>query len=475
MASFNRGIIVVNASNPLQQVQDFEAEPLRPVTDEGVAKPDPALGELNVEQRLEYLRQQFTLDAGEPPAQATAQPKPVFRFSRRAVKSAVALAVAAVVVWIPAQRLLQATSVEAVVNARTLTLRAPIEGTVSADLTDLAVGTTFQAQTPLLRITDARADRSRFDDLQRLRDRTEAEVAALKTHLAAIEQMHEEFVTQTLLFQKGRIVQLEARVEEGKSNLAAAVTRQQETAAILERALQLDANGYEPRAVLDKVKRDDEIASHDVRAAEQRIKGNEIELDSARSGAFLGDSYNDRPRSSQRADEFQQQIIELTAQLSEKQALLGQLRQDVIAENARLQLRSDAPVVAPAASKVWELLTAPGEHVERGQDLIRLVDCNAAMVTAVVSEAVYNHLQIGTKATFRLRAGDAGMSGRVVGLTGVATAAANYAIAPSSLRKEQYRVAVEVPGLMNQGCNLGRTGQVVFSDQVETSAASAVQ
>jgi multidrug resistance efflux pump len=459
----------------LQQAQDFETRPVEPAADEVVAKPDPTLGGLNVEQRLEYLRQQFTSEASEPVATVNAPAKTGFRFSRRAVKSAVALAVAAVVVWVPAQRLLQATSVEAVVNARTLTLRAPIEGTVSSALTDLAVGTTFQATTPLLRITDARVDRSRFDDLQRLEERTEAELAALKTHLAAIAQMHDEFVTQTQLFQKGRIAQLEARVEEGRSNLAAAVTRQQETAAVLERALQLDANGFQPKAVLDKVKRDDEIAWHDVRGADQRIKGSEIELESAKSGSFLGDSYNDRPRSSQRADELQQQIIELTAQLAEKQAILGQLQKDVTAEHDRLLLSSDAPVVAPSSSKVWELLTAPGEHVQRGQDLIRLVDCNAAMVTAVVSEAVYNHLQIGTRATFRLRAGDDGMPGRVVGLTGVASAAANYAIAPSSLRKEQYRVAVEIPALMNQGCNLGRTGQVVFSDQVAAPATTAAE
>jgi multidrug resistance efflux pump len=465
----------VNASNPLQQAQDFEAKPHQPVADEVVAKSDPALGGLNVEQRLEYLKQQFTLQADEPPAKALDQPKAGFRFSRRAIKSAVALAVAAVVVWIPAQRLLQSTSVEAVVNAHTLTLRAPIEGTVSPALTNLAVGTTFQAETPLLRITDTRVDRSRFDDLQRLKERTEAEMSSLKTHLDAIERMHDEFVTQTQLFQKGRIAQLEARVEEGRSNLAAAVTRQQETAAVLERALQLDANGFQPKAVLDKVKRDDEIAWHDVNAADQRIKGIQIELESAKSGSFLGDSYNDRPRSSQRADELQQQIIELTAQLTEKQAILGQLQRDVTAEHNRMLLSSDAPVVAPSSSKVWELLTAPGEHVQRGQDLIRLVDCNAAMVTAVVSEAVYNHLQIGTRATFRLRAGDEGMPGRVVNLTGVASAAANYAIAPSSLRKEQYRVAVEVPALMNQGCNLGRTGQVVFSDQAVAPATTAAE
>jgi biotin carboxyl carrier protein len=375
----------------------------------------------------------------------------------------------------PAQRLFQTTSVEAIVNARTLTLRAPIDGIVSSVPTDLAVGATFPSGTPLLRITNGRADRTRFDDLRRLEERTEIETAALKTRLDSIEQMHQEFVAQTQLFQKGRIAQLEARVEESKSNLAAANTRQEETAAVLKRALELDANGYQPKALLQKVLRDDEIAKQDARSIEQRIKGIMVELESARSGSFLGDSYNDRPRSSQRADELQQQIVELSSQLGEKQSTLVQLQKELNVKRDRLQLNSDTSVLAPSSSTVWELLTASGEHVQRGQELMRLLDCNAAIDTAVVSEAVYNRLQIGSAASFRLRDGYVAMPGRVVNLTGVASAAANFAIAPSSLLKEQYRVAVEVPDLRNhdQGCNLGRTGQVIFENHPSSPITAA--
>src|SRR5262249_20852720 len=146
------------------------------------------------------------------------------------------------------------------------------------------------------------------------------------------ERMREEFVTQTQLFQKGRIAQLEARIEESKSNLAAAETRQEEAAAALGRALDLDSNGFQPKALLQKVQRDNEIAKQDARSIAQRIKGIEVELESAKSGAFLGDSYNDRPRSSQRADELQQQIIEISSQLAEKQSILAQLGRDLTIE-----------------------------------------------------------------------------------------------------------------------------------------------
>jgi len=338
---------------------------------------------------------------------------------------------------------------------------------VSSVPTELAVGATFPSGTALLRISNSRADRTRLDDLRRLEERTKIETTGLKTRLDSIEQMHDEFVAQTRLFQKGRIAQLEARVEESKSNLAAATTRQEETAAVLKRALELDTKGFQPKALLEKVRRDDQIAKQDVRSIEHRIKGIMVELESARSGSFLGDSYNDRPRSSQRADELQQQIIELSSQLAERQSTLLQLQKEINVERERLQLNSDALVLAPSSSTVWELLTASGEHVQRGQELMRLLDCNAAVVTAVVSESVYNRLQVGSAASFRLRDGYVTMPGRVVNLTGVASATANYAIAPSSLLKEQYRVAVEVPDLRNdgRGCNLGRTGQVVFANQ----------
>jgi multidrug resistance efflux pump len=470
----------VNPSSNTQPVLDHEQVSQKPAPDQFAAKRDTNLSHLNVEQRLDYLKRQFEPDdpvsrPGRLDLSRIAKAFDKSAWGRRAIKSAVALAVAAVVVWFPAQRLLQTTSVEAVVNARTLTLRAPIDGIISLAPVNLVVGTTFAAGTPLLRIANSRADRSRFDDLHRLQERTEAESSALKTRLESIQQMHAEFVEQTLLFRKGRIEQLKARIEESKSNLAAAATRQEETAAVLARALELDANGFQPKALLDKVRRDDEIARQELRSIEHRIKGVEVELESAKSGSFLGDSYNDRPRSSQRADELQQQIIELSSQLTEKQAMLSHLQKDAAIELDRLQLNSEAQVLAPSSSKIWELLTAPGEHVQRGQDLMRLLDCNAALVTAVVSEAAYNGLQIGAEATFRLRSSDVGMRGRVVNLTGVASAAANYAIAPSSLRKEQYRVAVEVPELAHsgQGCDLGRTGQVVFEHGGTASTAVA--
>ena len=225
----------------------------QPGSDRVTSAGEPQLDHLTVEQRLAYLREQFTpSDADDTPKVARTQPKTVKSVTqntvvRRIIKTAAAAAIAGLVVWAPAQRLFQTTSVEAIVNARTFTLRAPIDGIVSSAPTNLAIGSAFKSGAPLLHITNIRADRSRVDDLRRLKERGESELASLKVRLSSIERMHGEFVEQTRLFQKGRIAQLEARIEEGKANLSAAATRQEETAAVLERAIELSASGFQPK------------------------------------------------------------------------------------------------------------------------------------------------------------------------------------------------------------------------------------
>ena len=108
-------------------------------------------------------------------------------------------------------------------------------------------------------------------------------------------------------------------------------------------------------------------------------------------------------------------------------------------------------------------MTAPGESVVRGQDLVRVLDCSGVVVTATVGEAAYNRLRIGDTARFRFRSEQPRSQGRIVGLTGVATAPANLAIQPSALAKEPYRVTVAVPDLAKAGrCDIGRTGRVTF-------------
>ena len=124
--------------------------------------------------------------------------------------------------------------------------------------------------------------------------------------------------------------------------------------------------------------------------------------------------------------------------------------------------------------RIWEVLTANGEEVRVGQSLLRVLDCAGAVVTATVSESVYNKLfsrPAGALPTARRK--HRVCPARVVGLTGLAAAGSNFAIEQTALTREPYHVTIAVPGLAERReCNVGRTGQVTFDTSTAAGQAT---
>src|SRR6202043_3816353 len=147
--------------------------------------------------------------------------------------------------------------------------------------------------------------------------------------------------------------------------------------------------------------RDAKVASQNQKSLNHRLFASEVELEAARRGEYVGDSYNDRPSSLQHADELSVRIAEAEAELSSRDQRLTKLRADLDAEAVRYSQLSNAVLSSPIEAMVWEVLVSPGEEVRKGQDLLRLLDCSGALVTVTVRESVFNQLRIGDKAQFR--------------------------------------------------------------------------
>ena len=113
--------------------------------------------------------------------------KTLRRYHSRILKTLVGVVVVAVAGWMPVRALLQTTSTEAIINARLITLRAPIEGQIDR-LTSVAVGTELQSGAPLLGIINTRAERGRLDSLAQLVSQLEGEIAALTSRQVSLDQ-----------------------------------------------------------------------------------------------------------------------------------------------------------------------------------------------------------------------------------------------------------------------------------------------
>ena len=130
---------------------------------------------------------------------------------------------------------------------------------------------------------------------------------------------------------------------------------------------------------------------------------------------------------------------------------------------ARYKLLAAADMAAPAKGKIWETPVSPGQQVHRGQDVLRVLYCDRPLITALVSESVYNQLQVGSPARFLPRGDQQELAGRVIRLSRVSPS--NLAIQPSAATREAYHVAVFVPKLAEgEGCLVGRTGRLKFDD-----------
>jgi multidrug resistance efflux pump len=455
-------------------IDNSSSEP-PPETDAADSRISPVISQsasVDVFDRIALLKEAFETPArpeiDQPPQRWQAKlshlaQKP-WTDHRRFLKTAVGLLIAVTAGWMPVRSLLETTSTEAVINARLVTLRAPIEGEIAPTSARLAVGTELQPGDPFLRIINRRAERGRLDDLRRLIAQLESERLGLLTKQHDLSALHDDLIAQTAAFQDGRTRQLNARMAELRSEIAAADANREEAERALARYRPLVATGTITKAAFEKAKRDAVVTTETHAALGHRLAGIEVELAALKQGSFVGDSYNDRPRSSQRADEVAQRLSEVTADLRERESRLVGLNSELGNEEKRYSELASVDLPAPVHGSIWEVLTSPGESVVRGQDLARVLDCSGMVVTATVGETAYNRLRVGDRARFRFRGDHIDYEGRIIGMTGVGSAPANLAIQPAALTKEPYRATVTLPDLTAAGgqCGVGRTGRLTF-------------
>ncbi len=390
---------------------------------------------------------------------------------RRILKIALGLGLVATLGWSPLRAMLTTTSVEALVNARVETIRSPIEGTVeSAPQADHDWRADMPP--PLLHIVDPLADHSRLDDLRRQYDALESQSRRLARQSEVAVAALTMLTVQVERFRNGRLKLLEARLNAQAAELDTAVAKASQAADTKRRTDQLRKSGVVTAVESDRTQYEWIAATSAQAAASQRLEETKVERDAVADGVFIGDSYNDSPSSDQRAAELRLRVGELEAEAEAVRSQMTLLAGQIAEEDKRYRQRADAVVVLPPSGRVWEMLTGPGEHVNKGQDLMRVLNCAHPIVSANVDEGVYNRLEVGAPAEFRPSQGGGKIyAATIVNLTGAAAASANLAIPPVAMRKSPFYVTVAVEGMSEGGCSVGRTGTVTFATR-ETRAAN---
>ncbi|MGD9805998.1 MAG: HlyD family secretion protein [Hyphomicrobiaceae bacterium] len=402
--------------------------------------------------------------AAHAPAHKLLKPLPIGQ--SRLLKSVVGLVLVAVVGWMPVQRIFQISSVEAVVNAQVVTLRAPISGIVQRTPSTIRVGSAIGDSQTLFAIENPRADHNNFERVQQ-------DLAAAREELAAIDMRRERTMEMQADIEKRLANYRTDRTDQLSSALADANAGVGSAQAILDRAeleiarqQKLANGGIGARTALETATRDRNVAKATLAQARARKASISVQMSALAAGRYLGDGYYDAPASVQRLDSIADTLILIQVDAARLSQRIARLEQDLVREKRLFDLASRAELASPVGGRIWEVFTTPGEEVTTGQPLVSVLDCSRLLVTAAVSEAVYNTLSVGMSARFTFREGGGPLDGTVVQLSGVAAAGSNFAILPTALTRESYRVSISIAGLPNSDtCPVGRTGRVVFGPQ----------
>jgi multidrug resistance efflux pump len=363
---------------------------------------------------------------------------------------------------------LAGTSASAVINAQVTVLRAPLDGEVNFAVRGL--GTRLDAGEAVAAVVDPRPDDARLVELERAAGAAEAELQRLEDLAAVLSDSHRRFERQAEAYMQGRVRQLEARIAETQAVMEAAASRLREADATMRRSTDLNRTGVQSVVDLGRSRSAFEVAAQDVEASRNRLRYLAVELDAARQGVFIGDSYSDSPYSQQRARELAARLSELRTDIAERRRRIELLRAQVDDERVRAARFKEARINAPTPSVLWELVAGPGEYVRRAQDVARVVDCTTTMVTATVRESLYNRLRVGDPVQFRLLGTNEVFPGTVARLAGSGAESIyrSLAIGPSAEQLKRFDVALVVPTLGNApelSCAVGRTGRVVFASR----------
>ena len=378
-------------------------------------------------------------------------------------------------IWVIVGEQISGASANAMVNARLATLRPPIAGRLT--MPDLALGATVREGEELASITDSQVDRIRLNDLVLEWKYAQTERDRLREMVTETRQMMETLSVRAARFAGGKTREAEIRLRHAKARLALLEGQSEagrdRVAALEPRILLDDLPGQilpdlpPIGPVLRDMPTDLALA---LETAREEVGVREAALEAARDGVFLGDGYNDSPYAGQRLSELQSRLDTLVADLGAQAQQVRALASRVTQARIGVNQRADASLVSPLDGRLWEILAGNGERVERGQNVLRLLDCGNLIVTASVSESVYNRLQPGDAAHFRLSGTGEVFEATVERLAGSGAAAIyrNLAVAPGPDHLQRFDVAVSVPGLPGSKaghCPVGRTGRVFFDER----------
>ena len=388
--------------------------------------------------------------------------------------SAVVLIGAAVILY---PRLFSEIRSNGTINARVVTLQAPISGTLVRGAAE--VGDKVGAGDIMSRITDDTGSQGLVVNLTIERDLLAARIDALTQRISEVEEIEADLQVRVERYAKETVANIKLRRDEAMARekfWQAVVT---ERANTLERQRKLLQSGSTTPARADEAASLAQQAREEVNRAKVDVQRLAQEFAAAGEGIFVHEGQNDVPYSRQRLDEVRLTLSDLTLQKSEAVARKAAIDTQLTEESARAGRREAALVRAPIEGIVWRRLVTNNAVVAKNNDLSKILDCSKLFLEVGITEASAEDISVGQPVTVRLQGSSRNYEAKLIEIRGTRSISPGleYAAQPPLLKKDELLLVAEWsdPNVYDQPssfCNVGRRAEVVIGGAMASSSGS---
>src|SRR5258707_4227588 len=286
-------------------------------------------------------------------------------------------------------------SARAVVHAPVTLLTAPIDGEI--DSLTISPGPSVEAGDSLARISNVRLDRGTLISLEEkagdareklaaTHGKKESDRAYLKTIDSEIADQTEQLKTQ---FQS-QIAELSARVAQSESMSA-------EKKALVGRQSDMVARDAASTYMLKPTAQQYSAALHNADAENAKLHQKIAQLDALEKSIYVGDDLIAIGNLVQKRRDMDLDEKRMEIEEKELSAVLEDHRRLIDKEQKRLDTLAAANVRVTTAGNILNVGAAPGRHVNAGDSLASLVDCEKRFVVAIFSYRQGQSMKVGTR------------------------------------------------------------------------------
>ncbi|MDG4721093.1 MULTISPECIES: HlyD family secretion protein [Thalassospira] len=388
------------------------------------------------------------------------------RFSRgQIVRLVVAVVIVVIAVWQLAPLTVSDIRPNGVVNAKLVTIQAPISGQLVRAIPD--VGEPVSTGTIVTRITDDTEPQALLAQLDGENQLLRSRQTALVEKLATLNTLRDELSGRVREMISGSKESLRYKLLEAEARQKSWNSVVKEREMSLRRQKTLLADGHVAQVRVDEAESLLEQARQEFERASADRERYSKEAGSLDKGIFVGDGQNDVPYSQQRLDEVVLAIADLNVQLAETRGRMSSIERQLREETMRAGRRESMLVRSPIDGLVWRRMATELATVTKNNDLAKLLDCSEIRVEVPVDESLSDTIATGTQVTVRLQGSPETYKGVVSGVRGTRSVAPEleYAALPPLLKKDEVLLVVDLPDVgFNERpetfCNVGRRAEV---------------